>query len=101
MRKFWKKPEIKASILLLAGMLWVLYSGFAFSSPYVSRQLWEAFHSAILLNISLFLTCMAFWSCPVVLLCVWCCSTRVSRVLLYLWWGVALLAQWGWVYLII
>ena len=39
------KQKLRSTFLLLLGLLWVMYTGFAFSSPYVSRQLWEAFHT--------------------------------------------------------
>ena len=36
------RQKWKATLMLLLGLLWVLWSGFAFSSPYVARSLWEA-----------------------------------------------------------
>lgn len=55
------KQKLRSTFLLLLGLLWVMYTGFAFSSPYVSRQLWETFHTGGV-NVALLLTCIAFWS---------------------------------------
>ena len=90
----------KSTIFLLCGVLWVLNSEIAFSSPYVSRSLCDAFgYEVVLMNVALVLNAIAFWSCLFVMLCVWLCSARVSRIVLFVWWAVVLPAQWGWVYL--
>ncbi len=95
------RQKWRATFLLLLGLLWVMYSGFAFSSPYVSRLLWEAFHTDGLLNVALLLTCIAFWSWLLVLGCVWLGAPRLSRCAQYSWWAVAILSQCGWVYLVL
>ena len=91
----------RATSVLSLGVLWVLYSGFAFSSPYVSRQLWDALQSDWLMNASLLLTGIAFWSWPPVLGCVWLGTPRLSRGVQCGWWTVAVLSQSGWVYLVL
>lgn len=95
------RQKWRATFLLLLGLLWVMYSGFAFSSPYVARQLWEAFHADGLLNVVLLLTCIAFWSWLLVLGCVWLGASRLSRCAQYSWWAVAILSQCGWIYLVL
>lgn len=94
------KQKLRSTFLLLLGLLWVMYTGFAFSSPYVSRQLWEAFHTGGV-NVALLLTCIAFWSWLLVLGCVWLGSPRLSRCAQYSWWAVAILSQCGWIYLVL
>ncbi len=95
------RQKWRATFLLLLGLLWVMYSGFAFSSPYVARQLWEAFHADGLLNVVLLFTCIAFWSWLLVLGCVWLGAPRLSRCAQYSWWAVAILSQCGWIYLVL
>ena len=94
------KQKLRSTFLLLLGLLWVMYTGFAFSSPYVSRQLWEAFHTGGV-NVALLLTCIAFWSWLLVLGCVWLGAPRLSRCAQYSWWAVAILSQCGWIYLVL
>ena len=95
------KQKLRSTFLLLLGLLWVMYTGFAFSSPYVARQLWDAFHADGLLNVVLLLTCIAFWSWLLVLGCVWLGSPRLSHGVQYCWWAVAILSQCGWIYLVL
>ena len=101
MLKLQTKQKRRATLLLLLGLLWVMYTGFAFSSPYVSRLLWEAFHTGWLVNVVLLLTCIAFWSWLLVLGCVWLGTPRLSRGAQYCWWAVTMLSQCGWVYLVL
>lgn len=94
------RQKWKATLFLLCGVLGVLYSGFAFSSPYISPSLWEAYHHEALMRVAMVLAEAAFWGMLPVVLCVWLCPPTVSRGVQILWWTVALLSQWGWVYLI-
>lgn len=95
-----KHQKWKATLFLLCGVLWIFVSELAFGSPYVSRSHGEAFqHEIVLMNISLLLNLVAFWSSLFVLMCVWLCSAGVSRIVLPVWWTLVLLAQSGWVYL--
>lgn len=94
-----KRRKWKEILVSLVGMLWVLYSGFAYSSPYVSRSLWHAFqYKGVLINLALLFTVIAFWSWLLVMLCVWLCPLRVSRIVLIAWWIVVLFSQCGWIY---
>ena len=65
------RQKWKATLMLLLGLLWILWSGFAFSSPYVARSLWEAFQAGWVVNVLLVLVNSAFWGSPLVLMCVW------------------------------
>lgn len=97
-----KRRKWKATALSLCGVLWVLYSGFAYSSPYVCRSLWSAFHhGGVLMNVSLVLVSIAFYSWPLLLLCVWLGSARGACIVLIVWWAVVLLSQCGWIYLLV
>ncbi len=89
-----------ATLLLLCGELWVFASEIAFGSPYVSRSFGEACqHEIVLMNVSLLLNLIAFWSFLFVVLSVWRCSARVLRIVQIIWWSIVLLGQCGWVYL--
>lgn len=95
------RQKWKATLMLLLGLLWVLWSGFAFSSPYVARSLWEAFQAGWEVNVLLVLVNSAFWGSPLVLMCVWLGSPALSRAARCCWWTVTLLSQAGWIYLVL
>ena len=95
-----KLRKWKATLMLLCGELWVFASGIAFGSPYVSRSLGEVSqHEIVLMNVSLLLNLIAFWSFLFVVLSVWRCAARVSRIVQIIWWSIVLPGQCGWVYL--
>ena len=95
-----KPRKWSAILLLLCGELWVFASEIAIGSPYVSRSFGEACqHEIVLMNVSLLLNLIAFWSFLFVVLSVWRCSARVSRIVQIIWWSIVLLGQCGWVYL--
>lgn len=53
------------------------------------------------MNVALMLISVAFWSWPLLLLIVWCCASKWSRPVLWSWWVLVLLSQFGWVFMIL
>ena len=90
------KRKLWITLFLLAAGAGVAFSGFLFGMAecyFPPMTEWKR----TLLNVATLLSCLSFYSWLPVLIIQWCCKKyRIANLFLYVWTGVAILSQLGW-----